>query len=244
MKKLILAGLLTIFTTFGATATVLDFDDSSFNNGAFPDGVTFDGIDLSPSIGTVTQTGANFVETGLLGFTNFMLGLSPVTPNGFPAFKGYEILMDYTLNGTAAVAAPDIDITFTSGSANIYADTTIDGSIAGATLLGSLVLSTGSCDVSLTPGQTGSCDIRMGFTPVAGFFKLAGIDLLTHKNNGAGIWFDFAMTVQNIVGFNAGGTPFTVEHDGNVTITVPEPTSIAILGLGLLGLAGARRRKS
>jgi len=29
-----------------------------------------------------------------------------------------------------------------------------------------------------------------------------------------------------------------------VTVSVPEPTSIAILGLGLLGLAGARRRKS
>jgi len=244
MKKFILAGLLAVSASFGASATVLDFDDSSFNDGSFADGVTFDGMDLSPSVGTVTQTGANFVETGILGFTNFMIGLNPVFPTGFPAFKGYEVLMDYTLNGTAGLTGTQIDITFAGGSANLYADTNIDGSIAGADLLGSLSLQYGTCTASVTPGQTGSCDIRMGFTPVAGYFDLMGFDLLTHKNQGAGIWFDFAMTVQNIVGFNAAGTPFTVEHDGNVTVSVPEPTSIAILGLGLLGLAGARRRKS
>jgi hypothetical protein len=43
-----------------------------------------------------------------------------------------------------------------------------------------------------------------------------------------------------------GGTQNTgvTGHDGTITFAVPEPTSIAILGLGLLGLAGARRRKS
>lgn len=34
------------------------------------------------------------------------------------------------------------------------------------------------------------------------------------------------------------------QHDGSVTFNVPEPASIAILGLSLLGFAGARRRKS
>lgn len=33
-------------------------------------------------------------------------------------------------------------------------------------------------------------------------------------------------------------------HDGSVEFSVPEPASIAILGLGLLGFAGASRRKS
>ncbi|WP_159816983.1 PEP-CTERM sorting domain-containing protein [Colwellia sp. 20A7] len=43
-----------------------------------------------------------------------------------------------------------------------------------------------------------------------------------------------------------GNNIFRVEgqHDGSIVFNVPEPASIAILGLGLLGLAGARRRKS
>lgn len=34
------------------------------------------------------------------------------------------------------------------------------------------------------------------------------------------------------------------QHDGSIEFQVPEPTSLAILGLGLLGFAGSRRRKS
>lgn len=36
----------------------------------------------------------------------------------------------------------------------------------------------------------------------------------------------------------------TTRHDGDMTYSVPEPTSLAILGLGLLGFAGASRRKA
>lgn len=39
-------------------------------------------------------------------------------------------------------------------------------------------------------------------------------------------------------------TLIAANHTGRLSMSVPEPTSIAILGLGLLGLAGARRRKS
>jgi len=42
----------------------------------------------------------------------------------------------------------------------------------------------------------------------------------------------------------AGTVHVTALHNASVSFDVPEPTSIAILGLGLLGLAGVRRRKS
>jgi len=40
------------------------------------------------------------------------------------------------------------------------------------------------------------------------------------------------------------GLLITGEHEGSIEFSVPEPTSLAILGLGLLGFAGSRRRKA
>lgn len=241
MKKLLLAGLFAATASMSVSATILQFDDSTFNTTPNPSGVLFDGLDLKAGgVGTVIQTGTSFTETGILDVTAF----TPFSLQNVPVFKGYEVLMDYTLAGIATnlIAPNQLDVTFNSGSAMLYADSNVDGSIVGATALGSLMLGNGTC--TAFTDKSGSCDIRMGFTPVAGFFALNGVDLLTHQQQGAGIWFDFTMTLQNIVGLNFVGTPFQIKHDGNATVSVPEPTSIAILGLGLLGLASARRRKS
>nr|WP_281362616.1 PEP-CTERM sorting domain-containing protein [Marinifaba aquimaris] len=48
------------------------------------------------------------------------------------------------------------------------------------------------------------------------------------------------------LGLKGGKTTIeaSADHDGSLEFSVPEPTSMAILGLGLLGLAGAARRKN
>jgi len=63
-----------------------------------------------------------------------------------------------------------------------------------------------------------------------------------------GLQFLVSNDTQGLVGSEFAEEETTLEvsgqHEGSVTFNVPEPTSIAILGLGLLGFAGARRRKS
>jgi hypothetical protein len=44
--------------------------------------------------------------------------------------------------------------------------------------------------------------------------------------------------------FENGVAVLAANHTGRLSIDVPEPTTLAILGLGLLGFAGARRRNS
>jgi hypothetical protein len=75
---------------------------------------------------------------------------------------------------------------------------------------------------------------------------LNDIDLYIVQTVAAGqLTADIAAAFSDDALNNQAGTAYvSAPHNASITFSVPEPTSIAILGLGLLGLASTKRRKS
>lgn len=232
------------------TANVTQTDDNLSGNIVGPDGFE------------------EWGSTSVVGFTLNNVG-QPYFNTAFdatPLPSDMVLYFDFNIKGTAdQLSATSTGINFTSlPSAELYLWQDLDLNNGTGTAgrehrvsLATFTLNGGACllntainggtgDVSIT-GQS-ACDLSLEGTFAAGnFFTQAGDDLSALVDLPQ---IDYDATVQQLNGLNfnyaaVGGTQdFTVQHDANMTIKVPEPTSIAILGLGLLGLAGARRSKS
>ncbi|MBA6290416.1 PEP-CTERM sorting domain-containing protein [Colwellia sp. MB3u-4] len=78
-------------------------------------------------------------------------------------------------------------------------------------------------------------------------FALGSFGDLSGPPNNRTVSFNASQDTQPVgpLVFSGGSAETGATHNGSVNFTqVPEPTSLAILGLGLLGFAGARRRKA
>jgi len=257
MKKLLLASLIT-GASFTATASVITFDDSSFN-GTPGSEVVFDFIDYDTDRAQVSQTDTDgngfitgveaFSEMGSTDVVNFKLGSDLL---GVDA--AYEVFYNYDFSGVATTGADGkINVVFDSGNSGLYVDTTTVGNNVfdgPGTQLASFSFGNGGCSIDTVGplANKGFCVLNLDINFAAGyFFNKNGEDLSTTAGKKTA---ELVVTVQDIFGLNfaydeAFGTQeFEVLHDGNMKLSVPEPASIAILGLGLLGFAGARRRKA
>jgi hypothetical protein len=134
---------------------------------------------------------------------------------------------------------------YTSGTISMYY---YDGSETGVNDLTRLF------DLNVVNGgDTGNSTVLAGYLSNFSTGTVNGVAASDVFNNGSGsftnsdtVYFGVSQDTQSITGVNfvdgkaaIGGT-----HNGSISFSVPEPTSLAILGLGLLGFAGARRRKS
>jgi hypothetical protein len=77
-------------------------------------------------------------------------------------------------------------------------------------------------------GQTFATSLGQSMTIFGDILQTAAVPQVTSVTPGAPTTFGFGVTT----------------HNGAIKYSVPEPASIAILGLGLLGFAGASRRKA
>lgn len=242
-----------IFDEFGFSqllaTSIYDYSDGSVMGSFFDsnDIATLTGLGL-PTSGTALD-GTTFVN---LALPNCGAGqcdidaLSPLVPPLASDNEGYlqtwDMQMVYTLNGTLTASGPQ----YTSGTLDIFFndlnDDTNDRLILTLSLTGSDITAANlSLYFDITYAEAGFLWIDNG----SGSFMdaAAGIASGNYARVVLDTNVDPAIPTDDqllLVGTNAIRQ---ARLDGSITAEIPEPASLTMLGLGLLGLAGVGRRQ-
>lgn len=221
-------------------------------------GGTCDGSTCTPNAtSTFSESGSGFISN-LLPISNPLL-----ESNGLGLASGWGLSFEYSgltgdfsgpLGTPVFDAGGSVDIFFTDNTTGKSEQMAQFNILGGGPLLGESNMF-GVIDYSWLAGAT---DTGETAADAKTFFN--SVPSLTGENSFYEIWdnwkdqqenpltwlFNFTITGNNTTAFadngDTTGSRTTALH-GPLSFSVPEPTSIAILGLGLMGFAASRKRK-
>lgn len=200
-----------------------------------------------PTSGTALDgmTGVNLVSPNCAGGQCDIDALSPLVPplatdnEGF--LQTWDIQVEYKLIATLTPSGPVYTGGYMEFFFNSFLDDTNDRSILKAEVTGSSI-NAANLDINfdITMAEAGFLFVKTGstFTDVADRLepgKYASFALDTNVNP------PIPTADQLLLVGDKAIRQTTL--DGSITAAIPEPASIAMLGLGLLGLGAASRRK-